>query len=161
MKATKYVVFKIEMRTDGNKVEVGIDDVTDQVDVIPHQTMYYPQVDGITPSVIVEDEPQTCKKEKCAWWSIGQKYCELMLRDMPCEYKPRYEDEPQTEDEKVRDVVRGFIDLVNSMRNPTEEEMESVNKHIESISKPTGVNIFDEMDEPQTDCPWKQPDGRD
>ena len=27
------------------------------------QTMYYPQVDGITPSVIVKDEPQT----DCSW----------------------------------------------------------------------------------------------
>ena len=34
MKAMKYVVFKIEMRADGNKVEVGIEDVTDRVDVI-------------------------------------------------------------------------------------------------------------------------------
>ena len=30
----------------------------------------------------------------------------------------------------------------NTMRNPTPEERESVDKYIESISKPTGVNIF-------------------
>ena len=55
------------------------------------------------------------------------------------------------EDESVRDVVRGFMNIVNDMRNPTEEEKESVNNYLESISKPTGVNIFDEMDELQTE----------
>lgn len=59
--------------------------------------------------------------------------------------------EPQTEEEKVREVVRGFMNIVNDMRNPTEEEKESVNKYIESISKPTGVNVFELMDEPQTE----------
>lgn len=34
--------------------------------------------------------------------------------------------------------------------NPTAEEMKCVNDYIRSISKPTGVNIFDFMDEPQT-----------
>ena len=61
------------------------------------------------------------------------------------------------EDESVRDVVRGFMNIVNDMRNPTEEEMESVNKYIKSISIPTGVNVFDLMDEPQTDCPKSCP----
>lgn len=65
-------------------------------------------------------------------------------------------DVPQTEEEKVRDVVRGFINIVDGMRNPTEEEMESVNKYIESISKPTGVNVFDLMDEPRTDKPMEK-----
>ena len=51
----------------------------------------------------------------------------------------------------IEGVLDGFKMAVNSMRNPTEEEMESVNKYIESISKPTGVNIFDLMDEPQTE----------
>ena len=32
-------------------------------------------------------------------------------------------------------------------RNPTEEEMRSAHEYIESISTPTGVNIFDLMDE--------------
>ena len=36
--------------------------------------------------------------------------------------------------------------IVDSMRNPTEEEMESVNKYIESISIPTGVNVLDIME---------------
>ena len=63
-------------------------------------------------------------------------------------------------------------------RNPTEEEMRSVHEYIESISTPTGVNIFDLMDEqtepsqtheirtdthgvrleqtePSTDCSWR------
>ena len=57
------------------------------------------------------------------------------------------------EGERVRSVVRDFMGVVSSMRNPTEEEKESVNNYIESISKPTGVNIFDMMDELQTDAP--------
>ena len=61
------------------------------------------------------------------------------------------EDEPQAEYERVKDVVRGFMGIVDSMRNPTEEEKESVNKYLESISEPTGVNIFDMMDELQTE----------
>ena len=55
------------------------------------------------------------------------------------------------EGERVRSVVRDFMAIVDSMRNPTEEETESVNKYLESISEPTGVNIFDMMDELQTD----------
>lgn len=62
------------------------------------QTMYYPQVDGITPSVILKDKPH----------------------------------------------INDFF------RNPTEEEMKSVNDYIDSISIPTGVNVFDFMDEPKT-----------
>ena len=38
-----------------------------------------------------------------------------------------------------------FCDTDCFFRNPTAEEMESVNKYIESISIPTGVNIFDLM----------------
>ena len=60
-------------------------------------------------------------------------------------------------------------------REPTAEERKAVADYIDSISVPTGVNIFDLMDnstiskmeqvetdinvgrkdEPQTDCPWK------
>lgn len=32
---------------------------------------------------------------------------------------------------------------ISEMRNLTPEERESINKYIESISKPTGINIFD------------------
>ena len=32
------------------------------------------------------------------------------------------------------------------MREATKEERESVNRYIESISKPTGVNFFDLLD---------------
>ena len=55
------------------------------------------------------------------------------------------------EGERVRSVVRDFIGIVESMRNPSEEEKESVNNYLERISKPTGVNIFDMMGEPQTE----------
>ena len=33
------------------------------------------------------------------------------------------------------------------MRDPTPEEWDHINKYIESISRPTGINIFDLMDE--------------
>lgn len=40
-------------------------------------------------------------------------------------------------------------------REPTAEERKAVADYIDSISIPTGVNVFDLMDEPQTDCSWK------
>ena len=36
-------------------------------------------------------------------------------------------------------------------REPTAEERKAVAEYIESISIPTGVNVFDFMDEPQTE----------
>ena len=39
-------------------------------------------------------------------------------------------------------------------REPTAEERKAVADYIDSISVPTGVNVFDLMDE-HTDCPWK------
>lgn len=40
-----------------------------------------------------------------------------------------------------------FEEWINSMRDPTPEEWDSINNYIESISRPTGINIFDLMDE--------------
>ncbi len=40
-----------------------------------------------------------------------------------------------------------FEEWLGSMRNPTQEEWDAINNYIESISRPTGVNIFDLMDE--------------
>ena len=42
-----------------------------------------------------------------------------------------------------------FEEWLGSMRNPTQEEWDSVNNYIESISRPTGINIFDLMNEEQ------------
>lgn len=42
-------------------------------------------------------------------------------------------------------------------REPTAEERKAVADYIDSISVPTGVNVFDLMDEPQTDCPKSCP----
>ena len=53
--------------------------------------------DAVVRKLADRAEPQTCKEEMCAWWSIGKRYCALMLRNMPCEYKQRFEDEPQME----------------------------------------------------------------
>lgn len=38
-----------------------------------------------------------------------------------------------------------FSDLFDNMREATHEENESINNYIKSISKPTGVNIYDLM----------------
>ena len=41
-------------------------------------------------------------------------------------------------------------------RNPTAEERKAIADYIDSISVPTGVNVFDFMDEPQTtSTPYK------
>lgn len=42
-----------------------------------------------------------------------------------------------------------FEEWLGSMRNPTQEEWDSINNYIKSISIDTGVNIFDLMDEEQ------------
>ena len=42
-----------------------------------------------------------------------------------------------------------FEEWLGSMRNPTQEEWDSINNYIESISRPTGINIFDLMNEEQ------------
>ena len=46
------------------------------------------------------------------------------------------------------EVVRvPFVDKSNLiMRDATQEEIDSVNRYIDSISKPTGVNFFDLLD---------------
>ena len=46
-----------------------------------------------------------------------------------------------------------FLTLdLRDMRNPTEEEKESVNEYIEKHSIKTGVNIFDILEEPNKNC---------
>ena len=40
-----------------------------------------------------------------------------------------------------------FEEWLSSMRDPTPEEWDSINNYIESISRPTGINIFDLIDE--------------
>lgn len=47
------------------------------------------------------------------------------------------------------DFDKIFEEWLSSMRNPTEEEWDSINNYIESISRPTGINIFDLMNEEQ------------
>ena len=43
-----------------------------------------------------------------------------------------------------KDELRAFE---HSMREATKEEKDSVNRYIESISKPTGVNFYDKEDD--------------
>lgn len=49
----------------------------------------------------------------------------------------------------IRDIK--YCPLCGRMLNAEGERVRSVNNYLESISKPTGVNIFDMMDEPQTE----------
>ena len=48
---------------------------------------------------------------------------------------------------KMDNFDKMFEEWLSSMRDPTEEEWNSINNYIESISRPTGINIFDLMDE--------------
>lgn len=69
-------------------------------------------------------------------------------------YVSRLEDEPQDIEKIVWHKDYGWIED-GQFREPTEEERKAVSEYIKSISKPTGVNIFDIMDdvedEPQTE----------
>ena len=47
----------------------------------------------------------------------------------------------------MKDFDKIFEEWLNSMRDPTPEEWDHINNYIESISCPTGINIFDLMDE--------------
>ena len=53
------------------------------------------------------------------------------------------------EDIKMDNFDKMFEEWLGSMRNPTEEEWNSINNYIHTISQDTGVNIFDLMDEEQ------------
>ena len=48
---------------------------------------------------------------------------------------------------KMDDFDKVFEEWLSSMRNPTQEEWDAINSYIESISRPTGINIFDLIDE--------------
>ena len=48
---------------------------------------------------------------------------------------------------KMDDFDKMFEEWLGSMRNPTQEEWDSINNYINSISINTGINIFDLMDE--------------
>ena len=45
------------------------------------------------------------------------------------------------------DFDKIFEEWLDSMRDPTPEEWNSINNYIHSISQDTGINIFDLMDE--------------
>ena len=47
----------------------------------------------------------------------------------------------------MKDFDKIFEEWLNSMRDPTPEEWDHINSYIESISHPTGINIFDLIDE--------------
>ena len=47
----------------------------------------------------------------------------------------------------IENLDKIFEEWLSSMRDPTPEEWNSINNYIESISHPTGINIFDLMDE--------------
>ena len=49
----------------------------------------------------------------------------------------------------MKDFDKIFEEWLSSMRDPTPEEWDHINNYIESISRPTGINIFDIMNEEQ------------
>ena len=49
----------------------------------------------------------------------------------------------------IENLDKIFKEWLSSMRDPTPEEWDHINNYIESISRPTGINIFDLMDEEQ------------
>ena len=54
---------------------------------------------------------------------------------------------PEEVEESIQKLDTIFEEWLSSMRDPTPEEWDSINNYIESISRPTGVNIFGLMDE--------------
>lgn len=50
-------------------------------------------------------------------------------------------------DQGIKNLDQIFEEWLSSMRDPTPEEWDHINNYIESISRPTGINIFDLMDE--------------
>lgn len=55
---------------------------------------------------------------------------------------------------RLTEIIRNGTPLPkgHEMREATPEELESVNNYIKSISKPTGVNIWDEIEEGDNRC---------
>ena len=47
----------------------------------------------------------------------------------------------------MEDFDKIFEEWLSSMRDPTPEEWDHINNYIHSISRPTGINIFDLIDE--------------
>ena len=47
----------------------------------------------------------------------------------------------------IENLDKIFKEWLNSMRDPTPEEWDHINNYIDSISRPTGINIFDLIDE--------------
>ena len=58
-------------------------------------------------------------------------------------------DEVKNWKNKMDNFDKIFKEWIDSMRDPTPEEWDYINNYIESISHPTGINIFDLMNEEQ------------
>ena len=54
---------------------------------------------------------------------------------------------PEEVEECIQKLDIIFEEWLSSMRYPTPEEQDHINSYIESISRPTGINIFDLIDE--------------
>ncbi len=54
---------------------------------------------------------------------------------------------PEEVDNGLKNIDKIFKEWLSSMRDPTPEEWDHINNYIESISRPTGINIFDLIDE--------------
>ena len=84
------------------------------------QTIYYPQVDGITPSVIVKDEPQTCSVS-------GRPYTDCCN----CEYFKCTADEPQTYGYMTTEQTADYRKMLNNVKHEVYENIFTVESQTE------------------------------
>ena len=109
--------------------------------------------------------------EKCKHYlftDVDGYYCEHETYGQPCGYEPKDEptiskmeqvDEPQIGEMMTEEEFDSMLARVltgedepqtdDFFRNPTAEERKAVADYIDSISVPTGVNVFDLIDELQ------------
>ena len=85
-------------------------------------------------------------------WALYQTWKEADRKTEQTEYK-KWETKPTadipTENTTCVGVAMALVED-DFFREPTAEERKAVAEYIDSISVPTGVNVFDLMDEPQT-----------
>lgn len=116
------------------------------------------------PTISKMEQVETMSCQECKHYN-GNDGCDVMTSNKAkCNYEP-IETEPQTYITEDRDTQvldawqvhhRNTTSAVEDepqtddfFRNPTAEERKAVADYIDSISVPTGVNVFDLIDEPQ------------
>ena len=98
------------------------------------------------------EKPNNC--DTCKWGEWYRKGYDITMMDDECggccswnsKWTPK--DEPQNHSGEATEMVKDKPQTEGFFREPTAEERKAVADYIDSISVPTGVNIFDLMDEP-------------